>query len=59
MRRDSSPLLMVAIREDTLTTLLAQRHLCAEELHCETLGARQRLQRLLLRSLLPRRGVQK
>ncbi|WP_444887654.1 hypothetical protein [Microbulbifer sp. JMSA008] len=48
-----SHLLTVAICEDTLVDLLAQRALCAEALHCATPQARRRLRELLLRSLLP------
>ncbi len=45
-------LLTIAICEDTLVALLAQRCLCIEELHCPTPKMRQQLRRVLLRSLL-------
>ncbi|WP_444940316.1 hypothetical protein ACJJI3_16505 [Microbulbifer sp. ZKSA004] len=49
----NSRLLTIAIHEETLAALLAQRYLHAEELHCLTPGARRRLHRVLLRSLIP------
>ncbi|WHI51181.1 hypothetical protein P3339_22745 [Microbulbifer sp. MLAF003] len=46
-------MLTVAIREETLVELLAQRYLSAEELFCPTPRAHQRLRKVLLRALMP------
>ncbi|WP_444929201.1 hypothetical protein ACJJIF_15325 [Microbulbifer sp. SSSA002] len=49
----NSGLLTIAIHEETLVALLAQRYLHAEELHGLTPGTRRRLHRVLLRALIP------
>ncbi|MFA0809625.1 hypothetical protein [Microbulbifer epialgicus] len=53
MAVESSRLLTISIREETLIALLAQRHLCAEDLYCPTPRAHQQLRRALLRTLVP------
>ncbi|AMX01231.1 hypothetical protein [Microbulbifer thermotolerans] len=48
----SSQFLEIEIREDTLTSLLAERRLKVEDLRCLTPRARRQLRRVLLQSLL-------